>query len=176
MSPGGDLPVPSMRTMPCRNPHQEVSCHCAEVISCDKSWLQEATPEFNMFTGGEQVHSYLGIPVLHSETNTSLNWDNACLTYWTSHLALNSHSFLKGKKQICLQYDFDNATVMFHFIQKGVHLNDFLKWSWWSWQTALYFVIWVLQLQKLKGFLLALQKIVRLRLQVATMLTFQNHL
>lgn len=52
----------SMRTMPCRNPHQEVSCHCTEEVSCDKSRLQEATREFSLFPGGEQVHSYLGIP------------------------------------------------------------------------------------------------------------------
>lgn len=54
-------------------PGSQLSLCAAEVISCDKSWLQEATQEFITFPGAEQVHSYLGIPVPHSERNTSLD-------------------------------------------------------------------------------------------------------
>ncbi len=85
-------------------PGSQLSLCAAELISCDKSWLQEATQEFTTFPGAEQIHSYLGIPVLHSETSTSLNWDNAWLTCWTSPLGLNSHNFLKGKKS---KYNFN---------------------------------------------------------------------
>lgn len=65
-------------------PGSQLSLHTVEVISCDKNWLQEATQEFMTFPGAVQVHSYLGLPVLHSE---SLNCDNAWLTCWTSRLA-----------------------------------------------------------------------------------------
>lgn len=66
-------------------PGSQLSPRTAEVLSCDKNWLQEATQEFITFSGAEQVHSYRGIPV-HSQRNTSFNWDNAWLTCWTSHL------------------------------------------------------------------------------------------
>ena len=116
-SPGADLPMPSMRTTRCRNPHQEVSCHCAllkwyPVIRAD---CRKLTQEFVTFPGVEQVHSYLGIPVPHSETNTGLAWDYARLTCWTSHLALDSHSFLQGKKK---KKKWNHTTVMLGLIQK----------------------------------------------------------
>lgn len=91
-SPGGDLPAAGMRTIPGRNPLQEAGCHPAEVISCDKKRLQEAAGELGTLPGGEWVHWCRGVPAPRSEVNSSPDWDNACLTYWTSHLALNSRT------------------------------------------------------------------------------------
>lgn len=67
--------------VPCRNPDQEAACHCAEVIPCDKSWLQEVTGGFSMFPGGGWVH--ILVYLFFRKKNTGLKADNACLTYWT---------------------------------------------------------------------------------------------
>lgn len=67
--------------VPCRNPDQEAACHCAEVIPCDKSWLQEVTRGFSMFPGGGWVH--ILVYLFFRKKNTGLKADNACLTYWT---------------------------------------------------------------------------------------------
>lgn len=131
-SPGADLPMPSMRTTRCWNPHQEVSCHSAllkwyPVIRAD---CRKPTQEFVTFPGVEQVHSYLGIPVPHSETNTSLTWDNARLTCWTSHLALDLHSFLHGKKKETIP---QSCSVSYRNTQsERLHLYESasLKWFW----------------------------------------------
>lgn len=73
----------------CRNPQQEAACHWAKVIPCDKSWLQEVMGGGGMFSGGGWAH--ILVDLFFRKNNTALKSDNACLTYWTSHLALNPH-------------------------------------------------------------------------------------
>lgn len=109
-SPGGDFPAPGMRTIPGRNPLQEADCHPAEAISCDKVRFQEAAGELGTLQGGDWVHSYRGVPAPHSEANSSPDWDNACLTYWTSHLALNSRT---NKTLVSVR-----ATLLLHTVIK----------------------------------------------------------
>lgn len=100
-SDGGDSKhVSRWRPLQKPTPGSQLSLWTAEVISCDKSWLQE-------------VHD---VPRCSASSLISLctyspltSWDNAWLTCWTSHLALNSHCCLKKeyffyKKPTLLQW------------------------------------------------------------------------
>lgn len=131
-----------MRTIPGRNPLQEAGCHPAEVISCDKKRLQEAGGELGTLPGDEWVHSYRGVPAPLSEANSSPDWDNACLTYWTSHLALNSRT---NKTLVSV-----HATLLFHFAIK--------RFTWMKQQLKMIQVsnkIYVTLLTKVKALFLA---------------------
>lgn len=67
-----DLTVPNMRTSSAEAYSRKSPC-TAEAVSCDKSEPQEATQQFMTFLGAEQVHPYLGRPVLPSGTNARDN-------------------------------------------------------------------------------------------------------
>lgn len=105
-------------------PGSQLSLRTVKVISCDKSCFQEATCEFTAFPGAERVHSYLGLPVLHSETRSA-----EIMHHWLvgPHVLLWNHS-LKGTKTNIAPLSVNASAMQFH--KALIQFMWMCKWSW----------------------------------------------